>query len=197
MSGEPPVQLTVESELPFADRNLVDAVLAGDRKATAQFVDLHADLVYRYIYHRLDLPEAAEDLVQEVFLAAWTKLRHFRGECELGTWLIGIARHKISDYYREKFKNFESVDEMSEESELQAVAISPDLDQCFDCKELEARARTVLADLSQLYRAVLVWCYWDQCSLAEMAEIAGKTPKSMERLLARAREQFKLRWEHE
>ena len=40
----------------------------------------------------------------------------------------------------------------------------------------------------------LVWRYRDEKSLREMAELCGKTEKAMERLLARARENFRRRW---
>jgi len=41
---------------------------------------------------------------------------------------------------------------------------------------------------------VLVWRYWDQRPLAEMAAISGNTEKAIERLLARARRLFRRRW---
>jgi DNA-directed RNA polymerase specialized sigma24 family protein len=41
---------------------------------------------------------------------------------------------------------------------------------------------------------VLVWRYWDQRSLAEMAEITGHTEKAIERLLDRARRLFRKWW---
>lgn len=43
----------------------------------------------------------------------------------------------------------------------------------------------------------LLWRYWDKRSTQEMALMAGRTEKGMERLLARARERFKRRWNND
>src|SRR6516164_2541516 len=61
-----------------SDRDLIAEVLRKDRKATAEFVARCADPVYSYVRHRL-FPRAdlVEDLVQEVFLAAWQSLDKF------------------------------------------------------------------------------------------------------------------------
>jgi len=87
----------------LSDRDLVTEVLRKDRKATAEFVARYSDHVYAYVRRRL-IPRAdlAEDLVQEIFLAAWENLDKFRGDSPLRSWLLGIARHKVEDYYRRR-----------------------------------------------------------------------------------------------
>ena len=178
--------------VPSPDCALTDAILAGDRKAIARFVELHADEVYRFLHHRLDSPEAVDDLVQDVFLAAWKALPSFRGESELRTWLLGIARHKIGDYYGERLRRL--ADEIDEDEAPEGVTIVPALDERLDSERLGATARQILSTLPDSYRAVLVWRYWDQRPLAEMAAICGNTEKAVERLLARARRLFRKRW---
>ncbi len=160
----------------------------------ALFVELHADAVYRFLYQRLDRPEALDDLVQDVFLAAWAGLGGFRGESEVRTWLLGIARHKVSDYYRSRLAELE-IAEGDDGGELpDALVTLPEAEDRLDAARVEARTRQVLATLPDAYRAVLVWRYWDERTLSEMAEITGHTEKSVERLLARARGMFKRRW---
>jgi RNA polymerase sigma-70 factor, ECF subfamily len=160
----------------------------------ALFVELHADAVYRFLYHRLDRPEVLDDLVQEVFLAAWVGLASFRGESEVRTWLLGIARHKVADHYRSRLASLE-MREGEDPAEIpDALVTLPQADERLDAARVEARARQVLATLPDAYRAVLVWRYWDERPLSEIAEITGHTEKSVERLLARARGMFKRRW---
>lgn len=64
---------------PHSDRELVAEVLAKDRKATAEFVARYADHVYGYVRRRL-IPhtDLVDDLVQEIFLAAWDNLDKFK-----------------------------------------------------------------------------------------------------------------------
>ncbi len=176
-----------------ADGALRAAILDRDRKAIADLVSLHADAIYRFIYHRLDRREAVDDLVQDVFLAALNAIGTFRVESSLRTWILSIARHKIADYHRARLRSlvFEDADTRSDEP-----ATDMRIDELVDRRRLEEHARAVLATLSDSYRAVLVCRYWDQRSVGEIAEMSGKSEKSVERLLARARQQFKRRWTH-
>jgi len=105
---QPEIRQTEEASAganQLSDRDLVAEVLRKDRKATAEFVARYADHVYSYVRRRL-IPRAdlVEDLVQEVFLAAWENLEKFRGESALRTWLLGIARHKVEDHYRKRLR---------------------------------------------------------------------------------------------
>jgi RNA polymerase sigma-70 factor (ECF subfamily) len=64
------------------------------------WVDLHGDSLYRYALLRIRSPEAAADVVQETFLEALRAQRAFEGRSSERTWLVGILRHKIVDYFR-------------------------------------------------------------------------------------------------
>src|SRR5713226_9211919 len=88
------------------EQDLIAAVLRKDRKASAEFVALYADAVYSYVRHRL-LPrtDLVDDLVQDVFLAAWESLPSFRGDSPVHSWLMGIARHRVEDYYRRRLRD--------------------------------------------------------------------------------------------
>ena len=100
------------AEQERSDRELVAEILSKDRKATAEFVARYADHVYAYVRRRL-IPRAdlVDDLVQEVFLAAWESLDKFRGYSSLRSWLLGIARHKVEDHYRKRLREVQIADE--------------------------------------------------------------------------------------
>jgi RNA polymerase sigma-70 factor (ECF subfamily) len=63
----------------------------------ARWVDEHGDYLYRYALARLRQREAAEDLVQETFLAALRSRQRFTGKASERTWLVSILKHKIID----------------------------------------------------------------------------------------------------
>jgi RNA polymerase sigma factor (sigma-70 family) len=48
-----------------------------------------------------------------------------------------------------------------------------------------------MAELPEMYRVVLLWRYWEGKSATDIAQSIGRTPKAVERLLARARQQFR------
>ncbi len=64
------------------------------------WLTLHGDILYRYGLARVGDREVAEDLVQETLLAALKAKNNFSGKSKEQTWLIGILKHKIIDYFR-------------------------------------------------------------------------------------------------
>ncbi len=190
-SGSPPlVEVTDPEEL-----ELVAAVVRRDRKATAEFVGRFADPVHAYVRHRL-APRAdlVDDLVQEVFLAALKGLPSFAGRSSLRTWLVGIARHKVEDFYRAHLRRAESQFELDDDAAFVRVEM-PQLDEQMDHATRRAKTQRVLSRLPESYCYALVWRYWENRSVKEIAAETGRTEKAGERLLARARTQFKQLWE--
>jgi RNA polymerase sigma-70 factor (ECF subfamily) len=65
-----------------------------------RWVDDHGDVLYRYALARVRKPEIAQDLVQETLLAAMRSHERFAGQSSVRSWLCGILKHKLGDYYR-------------------------------------------------------------------------------------------------
>jgi len=107
---------------------------------------------------------------------------------------MGIARHKVEDYYRERLRAPESIDDPDRISVVPAA--TPEIQELLELAELRKKTWQVLEHLCEQHRLVLIWRYWDKASAREMAQKTGKTEKAIERLLARAREEFRGRWNH-
>lgn len=183
-----------QQEIRSSDLELASAILARDRKATARLVELHADSVHRYVWRRLAPKiESVDDIVQDVFLAAWQGLRSYSGAAPLRSWLLSIARHKVEDHYRRTLNGMITTLETDEESFMAApqVDLALELDTIGQAK----KAAEILDALPYEYAIVLRWRYWDDQSAKEMAQISGRTEKAVERLLARARAKFRMQWE--
>ncbi|MGJ0484505.1 MAG: sigma-70 family RNA polymerase sigma factor [Methylomicrobium sp.] len=60
----------------------------------------HRPVLFRYALLQLRDDALADDAVQETLLAAWQSAANFEGKARLRTWLIGILKHKIADYWR-------------------------------------------------------------------------------------------------
>jgi RNA polymerase sigma-70 factor (TIGR02943 family) len=80
------------------------AVERGTGKVAAtdpeRWVDEHGDVLYRYALVRVRKPEVAEDLVQETLLAGMRSYEKFAGQSSVRSWLCGILKHKLGDYFR-------------------------------------------------------------------------------------------------
>jgi RNA polymerase sigma-70 factor (ECF subfamily) len=192
-SKEAAATSAVDSNAQAEDAKLVAAILQKDRKATADFVARYADQLYLYIRSRL-IPrmDIVDDLLQEVFLAAWENLATYRRDSPLASWLQSIARHKVENYYRACLRAPLPLEEASPEASN--IVIEVDMDDLMDRGRLQERTRSVLATLPEAYRLALLWRYWENCSAQEMAMRTGKTEKAIERLLAHARKIFRERW---
>ncbi|MBL1433123.1 MAG: RNA polymerase subunit sigma [Gammaproteobacteria bacterium] len=68
----------------------------------------HGDYLYRYALMRLRDQSTAEDTVQETLLAALKAKENFRGDSAVRTWLVGIMKYKIIDYYRKSGREIQS-----------------------------------------------------------------------------------------
>ena len=66
----------------------------------SEWVDRYGDYLFRYAMLRLRDRSAAEDLVQETFLAALKNRGSFTGGSSEATWLVGVLKHKIADHFR-------------------------------------------------------------------------------------------------
>ncbi|MDQ7091685.1 MAG: sigma-70 family RNA polymerase sigma factor [Methylococcales bacterium] len=60
----------------------------------------YGDMLYRYAVIRVRCQTTAEDLLQETLLAAMQGVDKFNKKSSLKSWLFGILKHKIMDYYR-------------------------------------------------------------------------------------------------
>jgi RNA polymerase sigma-70 factor (ECF subfamily) len=84
----------------------------GDaRQNVDRLVNQHTESLYSYALMRVGKPEVAEDMVQDTLLAALQSWESFAAESSERTWLIGILRHKILDFFRQNSKREEMDDE--------------------------------------------------------------------------------------
>jgi RNA polymerase sigma-70 factor (ECF subfamily) len=140
--------------------------------------------VYGYLLSRCGQRALAEDLTAETFLAAVDAVRISRSPPLTTGWLIGVARHKLSDHWRRQAR---------EERTLRAVAAEPDAgaDDPWDARLDALRAQDVLQRLGPQHRAALTLRYVDDLPVPEVAGMLGRTVHATEALLVRARSAFR------
>jgi RNA polymerase sigma-70 factor (ECF subfamily) len=193
-SGPGRAPIAVETLPAEADeRELIASVLRRDRKAAARFVAGHIDAIYGYARSRLaSRADLVDDVVQDVFLAALNGLATFQAQSSLRTWLLGIARHKVEDVYRQRLRASLPLDDLSAGEEPASEV--PPVDERIDRTRARMKARRILEQMPEGYGLLLLWRYWEQRSARDMAAALGRTEKSVERTLARARAKFRELW---
>lgn len=139
-------------------------------------------VVYGYFVRRCPDRGTAEDLTSDTFLAAMDAARKPDPPPITTAWLVGVARHKLADYYRRRSNRLSiPVADVPESGEIDSW--EAELDRLV--------AESVLARLAEPHRAVLVLRYLDDRSVPECAEVLGRTVHATEALLVRARRAFK------
>lgn len=84
------------------DAVLVNAAALGERDAFEAIVLRYGPEVLRYAKNLLSDSYAAEEVTQDVFVAAWKALDTFRGDSSLRTWLFTIVSRKVIDHRRRR-----------------------------------------------------------------------------------------------
>ncbi|UCG52776.1 MAG: sigma-70 family RNA polymerase sigma factor [Candidatus Latescibacterota bacterium] len=92
---------------------------ASSKPDPSTWVDEHGDVLFRFAVLRVKDTHVAEDLVQETFIAALEGLATFRGGSSIRTWLVGILKHKIVDYFRKSAREVPSTDLAALEEETE------------------------------------------------------------------------------
>lgn len=93
------------------------AIPATPHADPERWIDEHGDCLYRYALTRVRKEEVAEDLVQETLLAAVRTQERFAGRSTERSWLVGILKNKVCDYFRKlgRETNFTDLEFFSDE----------------------------------------------------------------------------------
>jgi RNA polymerase sigma-70 factor (ECF subfamily) len=173
------------------ETELVRKMRSGDSTAMEELYNTYRDKLYSLVFERVGKDQAvAEDLVQETFLAALNSLDKFRGDSQLYTWLCSVAHHKISDFYRHQSRSAKlgklppSIDatEVEQIEDPEPIASS-----IMESEEIRHIVQQALDSLSAEYRKVLTFKYIERMPVLQISQVMGRSPKSVEGLLSRAR----------
>jgi RNA polymerase sigma-70 factor (ECF subfamily) len=140
--------------------------------------------VYRYLHGRCaGDPTLAEELTQETFLQAIRHRGTFQGRAQVVTWLISIARNKLTDHYRA----LEREERRRLRLVVREVAI-PSTDETWARHEHREELLAAMRSLPAAQRAAVVLHYVDGLSVRDVAARLGRSEKAIESLLTRGRE---------
>lgn len=87
------------------EKELIRLCLNDDKKAQRKLVDQYGPSIFGYIKYYLNNASEAQDILQEVFIAAFKSLPSFQGESSLYHWLKIIAKNKIYHHIKTKWKS--------------------------------------------------------------------------------------------
>ena len=180
-----------------SDRELVRRMLDGEEAAFSQFFDVAYPTLYRFALPRLDHnQDAANEVAQATICKAIGKLKTYRGEAALLTWLCTFCRHELYAYgkasrQRIQVELFEDDPEIRAALESLRTSGADDIPASLDRRRAAALVQSALDHLPPHYADALEWKYIDEESVHEIANRLGIGPKAAESVLTRARRAFR------
>ena len=148
---------------------------AKQRKAFEQVVREYGEQLYWQIRRMVLIHEDADDVLQNVFIKAWSHLDDFHQESRLSTWLYRIAVNESLDFLR-KQKNSSMIHTDDVESGVANMLVA---DNYYDGDDTEAMLQEAISQLPDVQRTVFTLRYYDDMKYSEMSRILKTSEGSL------------------
>lgn len=137
------------------------------------------NLAYAYVhnYHQ------AQDITQDVFLKAFSRMHTFRGDSSIKTWLLSITANRCRDYLRSWSKR----NELFDETPISMKHSADDTERAATENVAKDELWQAVRKLPVPYREVLILYYQRDMSSQEVAQVLDITEQSVRTRLHRAR----------
>ncbi len=166
-----------------SDRELVTAVLTGDKEAYAVLVRRHQERLYRHALGMVLDPDVAADLVQDSFVNAYRRLNKCRDRSSFATWLHRIVRNRCLDHLKERRRKDLPLDD-----HLQVAWFGAGPESDLDRRILGEMLDGALARLPGPQREAFLLKHVQELTYEEMAEVTGASMSALRMRVLRARE---------
>jgi RNA polymerase sigma-70 factor, ECF subfamily len=177
------------------DRIAIEELRRGAPRAAERLIQQHNRALWRIARSILRDDRDAEEVVQEAYLRAFSRIGEFRGESSLGTWL---ARITINEALRKlaRRRNAAGLEELSDETEVDhlrgAMSLpSPNPEQTAARAQIRRMVERAVDALAAPYRLVFVMRVIDQMSIEETAAALNVPAATVKTRLHRANHQLR------
>ncbi len=166
------------------DRQIVEAVLAGDTRQYAEIVrryqQIVANLTYKLCGNRLDV----EEVTQQVFVELYTALPRFRFDSKLSSFIYRITVNVVCKMMNSS-RRFVSTDELEDPPEQRSE--DRNAQQQIIYNEQMEQLRTAIGHLKDEQRTALVLYTFEDFSYQQIAEVMQCSLSKVESLIFRAK----------
>ena len=138
----------------------------------------HLDMVYRIALNYFRTPADAEDAAQTVMLRLWQTDTQFADDGHLRRWLVRVTLNACRDVSRSPWRR-------------RTVPLEECREPAFEDPGRQRLYEEVMA-LPAKYRLPLYLYYYEGYAVAEVGELLGLKPSTVQTRLARAREKLKI-----
>lgn len=152
----------------------------GDSGSFGGIYNLFFEKIYRFVFYRVNHKETAEDLTEEVFLKAFSKITNLNESSSFEGWLYQIARNLIIDYYREK-KITIDLEEIENTLQYESTVLNT-----LDLEQDQKNLLKLIKQLPAEQQIILKLKFFEELENSEIASILNKTEGSIRVIQHRA-----------
>lgn len=160
------IRLTVKMKTKDDSEALMTRAASGDAAAFRELLRRHYDRVFRVVYSVVRNQSDAEDITQEIWAAMPKKLRNWRGEAKVTSWLHRIALNAAKDSLRKSATRARTT---AGYAEVEALSRGEAADMNVRLSWLQNALGTLSDDL----RATAALTLGEDMNFAEAAEVLG------------------------
>ncbi len=173
-----------------ADIALIAACQQGDHRAFREVFEIYRDRVYSLCRNMSGSDEDAEDLTQDIFIAAFKGMGSFRAESSFGTWIYRIAANRCAAELRRTKPRFQSLDDAERQNVL-PLSNRGNQEEQLVRKELLQRVEAAVEALPESQRLIFVLGTQMGMRYREIGEIAGCSEDAVKVRIHRARKRVR------
>ena len=177
---------TLTTKYEDIHRDVIESCKKGDVRAQYQLYSLYSKAMYNICYRITNRQEEAEDMLQESFSYAFSRLGSFRYESSFGAWLKRIVVNTCINHLKKR-----KVDLVYTEQQNDPL---PD-DDLVDYEEIKFKVDNVMKAIEKLpegYRIVFSLYLLEGYDHKEIAEILGVSESTSKSQFLRAKQKIKL-----
>jgi len=164
------------------EQSLLQRAQQGDADAFAALYREHVQAIFRYIAHRVNNAQLAEDLTGDVFTRALEGLPTYtdRGK-PFVAWLYRIAHARVVDHYRRTERR-----PVESDVEREPLPVTIDMDEGLLLRQAAKALRAAIAELTDEQQQVVILRFVEGHKLETVAHLMGKNANAIKALQHRA-----------
>lgn len=180
---------------PADDTCLVQETLAGNQASFQILVERYQSRLFALVRHYTKNPYEVEDVVQETFLKAFSRLDSFQHQSSFYTWIYRIAVNTILDFLKRRGRSPVTAVEDPDLVQPTSPAFSSPRVMSPDARlqraEIQRITHEILEGMPEIFRTVLIMREFEDMAYQDIADVLGISIGTVESRLFRARARFK------
>ncbi len=159
----------IYSDIELKDEVIAQHVCDGDKEAYGVLIERYEDKLSRYIRRFTQVDDDVSDIMQVVFIKAYTNLRGFDTTRSFNSWIYRIAHNECVNHLKKK--SGERVSFIDFDTILPHLFAEEESHTLAEKEETKKMLESSLGKISSKYREILILYYYDDLSYEEIGEV--------------------------